>query len=78
MNTIDNILNTNSLTTTTGGLWHSYLIESHVITAFVPFLPLQLEHVILCIRDEARRSGVKLTSDEENTIAKELTYWPSV
>ncbi|CAF1004513.1 unnamed protein product, partial [Didymodactylos carnosus] len=33
-----------------GGLWHASLIEKHLVTFFVPFLPLEREHIRMCIQ----------------------------
>jgi hypothetical protein len=32
-----------------GGLWHASLIQRHLVTFFVPFLPLERSHVRTCI-----------------------------
>lgn len=32
-----------------GGLWHASLINRHLVTFFVPFLPLERSHVRTCI-----------------------------
>lgn len=65
----------------TGGLWHSELILKNLITAYVPFLPLERRHVKQCIRDGLVQKGY-YKSDEEisevtvQEIADELTYYP--
>ncbi|ESN95815.1 hypothetical protein HELRODRAFT_86403, partial [Helobdella robusta] len=59
-----------------GGLWHGRLIESNLITAFIPFLPLERHHVKLCIRDEFRRKGREADEKVINLVADELHYWP--
>lgn len=33
-----------------GGLWHASLISRHLVTFFVPFLPLERSHVRTCIQ----------------------------
>ncbi|CAF3893325.1 unnamed protein product [Rotaria magnacalcarata] len=33
-----------------GGLWHASLIERHLVTFFIPFLPLERSHIRTCIR----------------------------
>ena len=59
-----------------GGLWHSSLIESNVISAFVPFLPLERSHVKRCVEDELRRKKLAVTSEKQNNIADQLSYFP--
>ena len=36
------------------GLWHASIIDSYLIDFYVPFLPLEREHVRNCIRAEFR------------------------
>lgn len=36
----------------TGGFQHASLIDRHLVTFFVPFLPLEREHIRGCIRQE--------------------------
>ncbi|XP_025835910.1 torsin-1A [Agrilus planipennis] len=47
-----------------GGFQHSDTIKSNLIDHFVPFLPLEQEHVIECIRDEYKKRGVQYPSQE--------------
>jgi hypothetical protein len=35
-----------------GGLQHASLIDRHLVTFFVPFLPLEREHIRGCIRQQ--------------------------
>ncbi|EAT44169.1 AAEL004448-PA [Aedes aegypti] len=51
-----------------GGLYRSGVIESHVIDHFVPFLPLEPRHVLLCIKKELQLQQCPETS--ENDIKK--------
>ncbi len=60
-----------------GGLWHSSLIEKNLISAFVPFLPLERRHVKLCIRDDLALKGQKVTEDMLSKVADELLYFPA-
>ncbi|XP_014789496.1 torsin-1A, partial [Octopus bimaculoides] len=48
-----------------GGFYGSDLIKSHVVTAYVPFLPLQRKHVKLCIDDELQRRNLGRSYTEE-------------
>ncbi|XP_076446052.1 torsin-1A-like isoform X2 [Babylonia areolata] len=50
-----------------GGLWHSELIGSHLVTAYIPFLPLQRTHIRHCIRDALLRSQGRSPRDATNS-----------
>ncbi len=38
-----------------GGLWHASLINRHLVSFFVPFLPLERSHVRTCIQRKLER-----------------------
>ncbi|CDS42937.1 torsin 1A [Echinococcus multilocularis] len=59
-----------------GAFKFSDLISSHVITAVVPFLPLQEVHVSACIVDAARRLGVEATETMIDFVLSELDWEP--
>ncbi|XP_018414042.1 PREDICTED: torsin-1A [Nanorana parkeri] len=59
-----------------GGLWHSSLIAKNLIDFFVPFLPMEFEHVKMCVRAEVRQRGFLEDEDLISTVAKEMTYYP--
>ena len=59
-----------------GGLWHSELIQKHLITAFVPFLPLERKHIKLCIIDVLEQKNITATTDLVDRVANELQYSP--
>ncbi|BFZ15119.1 hypothetical protein BsWGS_18158 [Bradybaena similaris] len=63
------------------GLWHSQLISSQLITAYIPFLPLEKIHVRKCIMDflvsKKYHSNIRdIPSEVVDTIMKELTFYP--
>ncbi|CAG5116887.1 unnamed protein product [Candidula unifasciata] len=63
------------------GLWHSQLISSQLITAYIPFLPLEKTHVRKCIVDylisrKYYSSGGDIPSEVVDKILKELTFDP--
>lgn len=62
-----------------GGLRQSSLLKRYSIGVFVPFLPLERQHVKLCIRDELEaQSRVADKPDElAEEIADEMTYFPN-
>ncbi|RWS27248.1 hypothetical protein B4U80_00325 [Leptotrombidium deliense] len=62
-----------------GGLQHSNLIRNNLIDYFIPFLPLEREHVKLCIRDYiVNKFGESRFVDENilEKIADEMEYFP--
>ena len=68
------------------GLWHSELISKHLVTAFIPFLPLERKYVRQCIRDvlamrQYYRSHEAVITEEEveeqvEKVMAELTFYP--
>jgi hypothetical protein len=61
------------------GMWHSSLISGHLIDHYVPFLPLEREHIKQCIVREfaknsiTRRNHPELPKDVD-FIADEMVY----
>lgn len=64
-----------------GGLQYSRVIEKNLVDIFVPFLPMERQHVKVCVRNEMRRREELLNSPEEEelvqVVADQLTYWPA-
>ncbi|XP_066436594.1 torsin-1A-like [Eleutherodactylus coqui] len=52
------------------------LIKKNVIDVFVPFLPLELEHVKECVRAELRRQGRAEDQEAISRIANGMAYYP--
>ncbi|XP_075690285.1 torsin-1A-like [Rhinoderma darwinii] len=52
------------------------LIKKNVIDIFVPFLPLELEHVKMCVRAAYQRQGRTVDEEMVSKIAKEMDYYP--
>lgn len=46
-----------------GGLRRTPIIESHLIDHYVPFLPLEREHVEACVRSEFKARGKNPSAD---------------
>ncbi|CAH8849067.1 unnamed protein product [Trichobilharzia szidati] len=59
-----------------GGLQYSELITKHLITAVVPFLPLQPTHVRSCIKDVAKKRNVTFSEDMVQFVLDELEWAP--
>ncbi|XP_060553589.1 torsin-1A-like [Ruditapes philippinarum] len=63
------------------GMWHSELILKNLITAYIPFLPLERGHVKQCIKDGLVYKGYYKSEEEISDakvqeIADELQYYP--
>lgn len=68
---------------TLGGLWHASLINRHLVTFFVPFLPLERSHVRTCIErrldlvGESDPSQYTLTRDEIiDQVLDQIEFFP--
>lgn len=60
-----------------GGFWHSELVTKNLITAYVPFLPLERSHVKQCIQEDlAGRSVREVPEDKVQLVVDELTFGP--
>ncbi len=67
------------------GLWHASIIDSYLIDFYVPFLPLEKEHIRRCIRAEFKNYNLKsnnanllsiITDSDVEQIADEHVYEP--
>ncbi|KAK0172007.1 hypothetical protein PV328_005384 [Microctonus aethiopoides] len=60
-----------------GGFYKSDTIRSSLIDHYIPFLPLEQEHIILCIKEEFTKYGIPSPDNEqiENVISY-LTFGP--
>lgn len=59
-----------------GGLWHSELLQKNLISAFVPFLPLEQGHVKKCIRDDLRRKNHTVNENIVDKVLDEMQFFP--
>ncbi|XP_067128883.1 torsin-1A-like [Centruroides vittatus] len=69
-------LKTKEATNVKVGLYKSSIMENHLIDTFVPFLPLEKEHVKLCIKDDLNSKGHAVDPKVIEEIADELNYFP--
>jgi len=63
-----------------GGLKTSSLIRSQLISAHIPFLPLERDHVIRCIREAITSRGTtseKIIGEITQQVMSELNFGPS-
>ncbi|VDD91729.1 unnamed protein product [Enterobius vermicularis] len=59
-----------------GGMEESQLIASSLIDHFVPYLPLERKHVILCIEKYLKSRFVTPTKKRVESIADSMNYFP--
>ena len=65
------------LSVSLGGLWHASLINRHLVSFFVPFLPLERSHVRTCIvrlldREHANNDQHRYRISDDEIIAQVL------
>ena len=60
-----------------GGLQHSSVIDSSLIDVYVPFLPLERQHVRKCVIKEAKDRNLTMREEDIMGIVDSLNYWPS-
>lgn len=63
------------------GLYESSIIFKNLMTAYVPFLPLEKKHIRSCIKDVLINKNYynkreKIPGDLVDTISRELNYVP--
>ncbi|KAG8447738.1 hypothetical protein GDO86_015014 [Hymenochirus boettgeri] len=58
------------------GFWHSSLIDQNLIDFFVPFLPLEYQHVKMCVRAELQQRSYIVDEELVTMVSKEMTYYP--
>lgn len=57
------------------GLYNAKIINSHLISHFVPFLPLEAHHVRQCIRAEFFKSGHQPYAGDGSEILAQLEFF---
>ncbi|XP_064828307.1 torsin-1A-like isoform X2 [Oncorhynchus masou masou] len=58
------------------GLWHTRLIDKNLVDFFIPFLPLEYRHVLLCGMAEMSAKGLEPDQDVVDQMAKDMVYFP--
>ncbi|CAK5082141.1 unnamed protein product [Meloidogyne enterolobii] len=54
----------------------SRIISKHLIDYFVPFLPLERRHIIMCFRDYLHSKNIVYTQEQLENLADQLSYFP--
>ncbi|XP_040260763.1 torsin-1A-like [Bufo bufo] len=73
---IENELSSHLLKSMKSEFYKCDLIKRKVIDVIVPFLPLELEHVEMCVRAELKRRGRTIDEEVVSRIAKGMRYYP--
>ncbi|XP_019586784.2 torsin-3A isoform X1 [Rhinolophus sinicus] len=61
---------------TDSGFGHSRLVQENLIDFFVPFLPLEKQHVRLCARDAFQSQELLYTEEALDEVARMMVYVP--
>uniref|UniRef100_A0A8C5N1Y9 Torsin-1A C-terminal domain-containing protein n=1 Tax=Leptobrachium leishanense TaxID=445787 RepID=A0A8C5N1Y9_9ANUR len=73
---VENQLSLSAFNNTNDGFWHSSLIEQNLIDFYVPFLPLEQQHVRMCIRREIMDRGLIIDEELVSQVANDMTEYP--
>ncbi|XP_041825684.1 torsin family 1 isoform X1 [Melanotaenia boesemani] len=58
------------------GFFHTSLIDRNLIDFFVPFLPLEYQHVVQCAMGAMKARKIKPNTDVADMVARDLVYFP--
>ncbi|KAL0965237.1 hypothetical protein UPYG_G00278570 [Umbra pygmaea] len=58
------------------GFWHTSLIDKNLVDFFIPFLPLEYQHVVQCGMAEMATKGLKPNHTLADLVAKDMIYFP--
>ncbi|XP_063066125.1 torsin-1A-like isoform X2 [Engraulis encrasicolus] len=58
------------------GFWHASLIDKNLVDVYVPFLPLELKHVVQCGVAEMESRGKQADRDVVERMAQDMNYFP--
>ncbi|XP_021364394.1 torsin-1A-like [Mizuhopecten yessoensis] len=78
---MESLITKAAVNTKNSGLWHSELLLSHMISAHLPFLPMERKHVRQCIKDSLitkkyYRNHGDIDDRIVREIADQLPYFP--
>jgi hypothetical protein len=59
-----------------GGLYESLIIKSDAIDYYIPFLPLEKEHIIYCIQEAFEELNTTTTKNLIDKVLQELRFGP--
>lgn len=78
---MERIVTTSAVNTKTSGFYHSDVLLRHMMTAYIPFLPLERKHVRQCIKDyllakKYYKNYGEIQEEKVREIAEQLQYYP--
>lgn len=73
---LENVLSLSVFNNKNSGLWHTSLIDKNLVDYFVPFLPLEYNHVVQCAMAEMKVREVEPDPKVANLVARDLVYFP--
>uniref|UniRef100_A0A8C6SSJ9 Torsin n=1 Tax=Neogobius melanostomus TaxID=47308 RepID=A0A8C6SSJ9_9GOBI len=73
---LESALSLSELNDKSSGLWHSSLIEEHLVDFFVPFLPLEHKHVVQCVLAAMEDDGLKPDTSVADQMAGDFIDFP--
>ncbi|CAD5210402.1 unnamed protein product [Bursaphelenchus xylophilus] len=77
LNDFDDILRNSAFNEKESGLKNNEMITRHLIDWFIPFLPLERNHVESCVRDYMHHRLLSVTDERVDKIVDLLTYHPA-
>ncbi|XP_067431344.1 torsin-1A-like [Thunnus thynnus] len=73
---METLLSASAFNNSESGLWHSNLIEENMVDFFIPFLPLEYQHVVQCVMAELKAKELQPDQDVADKVARNLDYLP--
>lgn len=58
------------------GFFHTSLIDKNLVDFFVPFLPLEYQHIVQCAKVEMEARGLDPDPDVVDLVARDVVYFP--
>ncbi|XP_072344865.1 torsin-1A-like [Scyliorhinus torazame] len=58
------------------GFWHTSLIDKNLMDYFIPFLPLEYKHVVMCAKAELQARQFNDVDEVATKVAEEVVYFP--
>ncbi|XP_008302302.1 torsin family 1 isoform X2 [Stegastes partitus] len=58
------------------GFFHTSLIDKNLVDFFVPFLPLEYQHIVQCAMAEMKDRGFDPDRDVADKVARDVVYFP--
>ncbi|XP_043914770.1 torsin-1A-like [Protopterus annectens] len=76
LNSLENSLRERLFNNKNSGFWNSMVLKRNLIDYFVPFLPLEFQHVVMCVNAELKSRGYPENKKLATRTAEELSDFP--